>query len=88
MSGTFAAGREPGAAPVGGRRRMNEIVGQVLADHIRSGALPEGFVIREKAVTDLFGIGRMPAVSAMMRLEAEGLVHRRPAKYWTPPAAD
>lgn len=78
MSGTFA-GREPGVAPVGGRRRMNEIVGRVLADHIRSGTLPEGFVIREKAVTDLFGIGRMPAVSAMMRLEAEGLVHRRPA---------
>ncbi|WP_413992025.1 GntR family transcriptional regulator [Labrys okinawensis] len=80
MSETLAAGREPDAVPVGGRRRMNEIVGQVLADHIRSGALPEGFVIREKAVTNLFGIGRMPAVSAMMRLEAEGLVHRRPSR--------
>lgn len=62
-----------------GRRRMNEIVSQILAAHIRSGALPEGFVIREKAVTDLFGIGRMPAIVAMARLEADGLVHRRPA---------
>lgn len=60
------------------RRRMNEIVGLVLADHIRSGALPEGFVIREKAICDLFGIGRMPATVAMTRLETDGFVHRRP----------
>lgn len=60
------------------RRRLNEIVRQTLASHIRSGALPAGFVIREKAVTDLFGVGRMPAVGALKRLEADGLVHRRP----------
>lgn len=57
---------------------MNEIVGLVLAEHIRSGALPQGFVIREKAICDLFGIGRMPATVAMSRLEADGFVHRRP----------
>ncbi|WP_209430355.1 GntR family transcriptional regulator [Labrys sp. LIt4] len=61
------------------RRRLNEIVAETLASHIRSGALPAGFVIREKAVTDLFGVGRMPAVVALARLEAERLVHRRPA---------
>jgi DNA-binding GntR family transcriptional regulator len=64
-----------------GRRPLNEIVGTVLGEHIRSGALPPGFVLREKAVSDLFGIGRMPASVAMARLEAEGLGHRRPAMH-------
>jgi len=79
MNGRLREGREELAGPAGGgRRRMNAIVWEILAGHIHSGALPQGFVIREKAVTDLFGIGRMPAVNAMTRLEAEGLVHRRP----------
>ena len=63
---------------LGSRRTLNDIVSTVLSAHIRSGALPQGFVIREKAISDLFGIGRMPASVAMIRLEAEGLVHRRP----------
>ncbi len=63
------------------RRALNEIVGTVLGDHIQSGALPEGFIIREKAVSDVFGIGRMPASIAMARLETDRLVHRRPAMY-------
>jgi len=69
----------PGAgAPPAGRRTLNEIVSTVLSDQIRSGALPAGTVIREKTVSDVFGIGRMPASIAMARLESEGLVHRRP----------
>ena len=50
----------------------------MLSDHIRSGALPQGTVIREKAVGEAFGIGRMPVSHALARLEAEHLVHRRP----------
>ena len=60
---------------------LNEIVGTLLSQYIQSGALPEGFVIREKAVSDVFGIGRMPVSIAMARLEADGLVHRRPAMH-------
>ena len=72
---------DPAGGATVGRRTLNEIVGTTLIDHIRSGALPEGFVIREKAVSDMFGIGRMPASIAITRLEADGLVHRRPAMH-------
>lgn len=72
-------GRPAPATP--GRRTLTEIVGTLLSEHIRSGALPIGYVIREKAVSDVFGIGRMPASVAMARLEEEGLVHRRSAMH-------
>ena len=60
------------------RRPLYEIVWSVLAERIASGALPRGLVIREKAVGEAFGLGRMPVAQALTRLEADGLVHRRP----------
>lgn len=57
--------------------RINELVFEVLREHILGGAFDGGLVLREKAVADAFGVGRAPARMALKKLESEALVRKR-----------
>jgi len=57
--------------------RLNELVYSVLRRHIRDGVFDDGLVLREKAVADVFGVGRAPARMALRKLEGDSLVRKR-----------
>lgn len=57
--------------------RLNELVFEILRDHIVDGAFEDGLVLRENAVAEAFGVGRAPVRMALKRLEDEFLICKR-----------
>lgn len=53
-----------------------ELITRVLRDNIRSGVLPEGFVLLEAPIAAMMQTSRVPVQAALRRLLDEGLVHR------------
>ncbi|MDQ0472183.1 GntR family transcriptional regulator [Labrys wisconsinensis] len=66
----------PGSKPRQPAQRRYEIVEDVLRANIRSGRLPEGLVLLEGPIADIFQTSRAPVQRALLRLEAEQLVRR------------
>ena len=53
-----------------------EVVTDVLRRNIADGRLPEGTVLLEGPVAELFRLSRAPVQRALAQLEGEGLIHR------------
>lgn len=58
-------------------RHLNELVFDVLKDHIRRDVLRDGLILRQDSVSKAFGVGRAPAAMALRKLENEGLIRKR-----------
>ena len=56
--------------------RLYEIVDRALRAAIGEGRLPEGLVLLEGPIAEIFQTSRAPVQRALARLEAEGLIHR------------
>lgn len=56
--------------------RRNQLVYDVLRDHLVSDRLPPGLVVTESGVARAFGVSRAPAATALARLEKERLLAR------------
>ncbi len=61
----------------GAPSRINELVYDVLHEHIVRGAFEVGLVLRENDVAGIFGVGRAPARMALRRLAEEDLIRKR-----------
>lgn len=57
-----------------GYRSVGAMVYEVLKDAILSGALAPGEKLRQETLADAIGVSRLPVRSALIQLEAEGLV--------------
>lgn len=53
---------------------VGEMVYAVLREAILSGALPNGQKLRQESLAAMIGVSRIPVRSALMQLEADGLV--------------
>ncbi|TNJ46829.1 GntR family transcriptional regulator [Phaeobacter sp. B1627] len=60
----------PGQAP------LYETISSVLRHNIRSGRLPDGFVLIEGPIAKLMQTSRAPVQASLRMLNAEGLIHR------------
>ncbi|MYW93554.1 GntR family transcriptional regulator [Amycolatopsis rubida] len=58
----------------GGYKSVGELVYTILREAILSGALAPGEKLRQEAIAETIGVSRIPVRSALMQLEAEGLV--------------
>jgi DNA-binding GntR family transcriptional regulator len=56
--------------------RRYEIAEHILRDNIVSGLLPAGLVLLEGPIADILQTSRAPVQRALLKLEADGLVHR------------
>jgi DNA-binding GntR family transcriptional regulator len=61
----------------GAPSRINEVVYDVLHEHIVRGAFEDGLVLRENDVAGIFGVGRAPARMALRKLAEEDLIRKR-----------
>lgn len=77
---SLSAGRpqSPGAGAIFAHPALAVRVADALRAKILEGDLPEGEKIREKALTEEFGISRTPLREAMKMLAAEGLIELIP----------
>jgi DNA-binding GntR family transcriptional regulator len=66
----------PEVAP-GAPSRINELVYDVLREHIVAGTFADGLVLRENDVAAAFGVGRAPARMALRKLAEENLIRKR-----------
>ncbi|MBY3224929.1 GntR family transcriptional regulator [Rhizobium laguerreae] len=57
-------------------QRRYEIAEHILRDNIVGGQLPLGLVLLEGPIADILQTSRAPVQRALLRLEADGLVHR------------
>ncbi|OCC00687.1 GntR family transcriptional regulator [Labrys sp. WJW] len=57
-------------------QRRYEIVEDVLRANIADGLLPRGLVLLEGPIAEIFQTSRAPVQKALLRLEAEQLIHR------------
>lgn len=57
-----------------GYRSVGSMVYEVLKDAILSGALAPGEKLRQETLAEAIGVSRLPVRSALIQLEAEGLV--------------
>ncbi|MFC3321516.1 GntR family transcriptional regulator [Mesorhizobium cantuariense] len=57
-------------------QRRYEIAEDVLRNNIKDGLLPHGLVLLEGPIAEILQTSRAPVQRALLRLEAEGLVHR------------
>lgn len=56
--------------------RLYQIIESVLRDHIVNGALPEGLVLLEGPIAEVFKTSRAPVQQALRRLSEQGLIQR------------
>jgi DNA-binding GntR family transcriptional regulator len=66
----------PAASGVGASPRLYQRAYKLLADEIRSGALPTGSELNETSVAGRFGVSRAPARRALADLAKAGLIER------------
>jgi DNA-binding GntR family transcriptional regulator len=59
-----------------GTHRRYEIAAAILRDNIDQGHLPHGLVLLEGPIAEILQMSRAPVQKALLRLEADGLVHR------------
>ncbi|MGE8940699.1 GntR family transcriptional regulator [Leptospira interrogans] len=59
---------------------MYRLIAVTLESNIRAGNLPEGTVINETTLSQVFGTSRVPAAAALRELEDNGLVTRLPTR--------
>jgi DNA-binding GntR family transcriptional regulator len=59
-----------------GQDPLYETISRVLRHNIRSGRLPEGFVLIEGPIAKLMQTSRAPVQASLRILNAEGLIHR------------
>src|SRR6476620_3987905 len=55
-----------------------DLIAETLRDDILRGAIPPGAALRQEEPADRFGVSRLPVRDALLRLEAQGLVHVYP----------
>jgi DNA-binding GntR family transcriptional regulator len=65
------------AALPGAPSRINELVYDILHEHIVGGTFEDGLVLRENDVAGIFGVGRAPARMALRKLAKEALIRKR-----------
>lgn len=58
----------------GGYKTVSEIAYEVIKESILAGSFAPGQRLRQEALADAIGVSRIPVRSALMQLEAEGLV--------------
>src|SRR5882762_7771083 len=75
---SLAAGKQPMKRPANPRpaSRRYEMVEQVLRANIVGGRIPRGLVLLEGPIAALMQTSRAPVQTALLRLEAQGLVRR------------
>lgn len=56
---------------------VNQLIFEVLRDHILGGVFEPGLVLRESAVSRAFGVGRVPSRMALEKLDSEKLIRKR-----------
>ncbi len=56
--------------------RLYELVYRVLRDHVEASKLPDGLVLLEGPIADLFGTSRAPVQKALKILNDEGIIRR------------
>lgn len=59
---------------------LTEFIYASLREKVLSGVLPPGIELRQEMVAKQFGVSRVPVREAMSRLQAEGLIVRRPRR--------
>lgn len=52
-----------------------DLIAESLRDEILRGEIPPGQPLRQEELAERFGVSRLPVRDALMRLEAQGLVH-------------
>ena len=68
-------------SPVNARSRLHratttpDLIAESLREEILRGALAPGQALRQEELADRFGVSRLPVRDALLRLEAQGLVH-------------
>ena len=72
----------------GERRKLNEVVHEVLTASIASGRIPPGTALRESDVARLFDVSRVPARSALAKLEQKGLLVPQEGRGYIVPGGD
>src|SRR5437763_14723371 len=55
-----------------------DLIAETLRDEILRGAIPPGEALRQEELAERFGVSRLPVRDALLRLEAQGLVHVYP----------
>ena len=59
---------------------LTEVLYASLREKVLSGSLPPGTELRQETIARQFGVSRVPVREAMSRLQAEGLIVRRPRR--------
>src|SRR3982751_3291639 len=52
-----------------------DLIAESLRDEILRGEIPAGQPLRQEELAERFGVSRLPVRDALLRLEAQGLVH-------------
>src|SRR4051812_31097037 len=52
-----------------------DLIADTLRDEILRGVIPPGQPLRQEELAERFGVSRLPVRDALLRLEAQGLVH-------------
>jgi len=55
-----------------------DLIAESLRDEILRGEIPPGQALRQEELAERFGVSRLPVRDALLRLEAQGLVHVYP----------
>src|SRR3954471_4720361 len=55
-----------------------DLIADTLRDEILRGEISPGAALRQEELAERFGVSRLPVRDALMRLEAQGLVHVYP----------
>src|SRR5438046_9746227 len=55
-----------------------DLIAESLRDEILRGEIPPGQPLRQEELAERFGVSRLPVRDALLRLEAQGLVHVYP----------
>ena len=55
-----------------------DLIADTLRDEILRGDVPPGQALRQEELAERFGVSRLPVRDALLRLEAQGLVHVYP----------
>lgn len=75
MNVAFEIGGDPG--PEVASLPLNELVFQILRDHIVRDVFSEGLILRQGPIADSLGVGRDPVAKALRKLEGKGFIRKR-----------
>jgi len=64
--------------PLGRATTTPDLIAETLRDEILRGAIPPGAPLRQEELAGRFQVSRIPVRDALLRLEAQGLVHVYP----------